>query len=218
MGSRLSTAQPPQTKNQGKTVSGDEPARPKECGWPDSRLVQECLAGNEAAWTALIYKYKKLIFSIPRKYGLSQEEADDIFQSVCLNLLHEMPQLKDPQALPAWLIRVSCRKCNLIARERRRYAEAGRAGGETFSGEAPQEVPLEILNQAERKQKMREAFADLSPRCRKMIHLLFFEDPPRPYREVAESLRLATGSIGFIRGRCLQWLKMRLKKAGLNCR
>jgi DNA-directed RNA polymerase specialized sigma24 family protein len=47
-----------------------------------------------------------------------------------------------------------------------------------------------------------------------MIHLLFFETPPRPYQEVARELGLATGSIGFIRGRCLTRLRKELEKVG----
>jgi DNA-directed RNA polymerase specialized sigma24 family protein len=48
------------------------------------------------------------------------------------------------------------------------------------------------------------------------MHELFFEEPPRPYQEVAESLGLATGSIGFIRGRCLEKLRTFLKKRGFS--
>ena len=47
-----------------------------------------------------------------------------------------------------------------------------------------------------------------------MIRLLFFVDPPLPYREVAQRLGLATGSIGFIRGRCLQRLQKALQAMG----
>jgi hypothetical protein len=47
-----------------------------------------------------------------------------------------------------------------------------------------------------------------------MIELLFFEQPPTPYHEVARRLKLATGSIGFIRGRCLQGLKKILAESG----
>ena len=49
-----------------------------------------------------------------------------------------------------------------------------------------------------------------------MIGMLFFESPSRPYEEVAKELGLATGSIGFIRGRCLKKLRERLKKEGFK--
>ena len=47
-----------------------------------------------------------------------------------------------------------------------------------------------------------------------MIRLLFYADPPLPYREVARRLGLATGSIGFIRGRCLRRLEKTLREMG----
>jgi hypothetical protein len=47
-----------------------------------------------------------------------------------------------------------------------------------------------------------------------LIRMLFFETPSRPYQEVAGQLGLATGSIGFIRGRCLTRLRRELEKLG----
>ena len=61
---------------------------------------------------------------------------------------------------------------------------------------------------------MREAIAELPPRCREMITLLFFSEPQLPYRDVARQLGLAVGSIGFIRGRCLKRLQRMLEDRG----
>src|SRR5271155_1959372 len=72
--------------------------------WPDTRLVRECVRGSEEAWSALIDKYKNLIFSIPIKYGFSPDDATDVFQSVCLDLLTELPKLREPKALPKWIM------------------------------------------------------------------------------------------------------------------
>ena len=46
--------------------------------------------------------------------------------------------------------------------------------------------------------------------------MLFFEHPSRPYQQIAEQLGIATGSIGFIRGRCLEKLRRRLEKMGFE--
>jgi len=51
----------------------------------DARLIKDCLEGSESAWSALISKYKNLIFSIPMKYGFSRDDAADVFQAVCLD-------------------------------------------------------------------------------------------------------------------------------------
>jgi hypothetical protein len=49
----------------------------------DRELVASCLSGDEPAWSELIDRYNRLIFSIPLKQGLTREEAADIFQAVC---------------------------------------------------------------------------------------------------------------------------------------
>ena len=88
--------------------------------WPDTRLVRECLRGNEEAWSALIDKYKNLIFSIPIKYGFSVDDATEIFQAVCVGLLTELPKLREPKALPKWLMQITAHKCFHRKREQQR--------------------------------------------------------------------------------------------------
>src|SRR5262245_22779510 len=74
-------------------------------------LVTACLAGDEDAWKKLVARYKRLIYSIPVKQGFAPEDAADIFQSVCLDLVAELPRLREPEALPQWLIRTTIHKC-----------------------------------------------------------------------------------------------------------
>jgi DNA-directed RNA polymerase specialized sigma24 family protein len=131
----------------------------REVAWSDERLVRECRKGNQVAWSALIEKYKNLIFSIPIKFGLPREDAADIFQAVCVDLLSSLPKLREPKAIAKWLMQTSF----------------GR-----------------------------------------MVSMLFFDDPPRPYQEVAKELGIASGSIGFIRGRCLKKMRQLLEEKGFQ--
>ncbi len=85
--------------------------------WDDTRLVKECLAGNEEAWSLLIDKYKALIYSIPVKYNLPPHEAADVFQLTCMELLTRLPQLREPRALPKWLMQVAHHQCYRVKRQ-----------------------------------------------------------------------------------------------------
>src|SRR5579885_2133115 len=71
-----------------------------------------------------------------------------------------------------------------------------------------------ILREAEEEQMLRSALSDLAPRCQDLIRMLFYEEPSRPYKEIAASLGLATGSIGLLRQKCLERLRERLESAG----
>jgi DNA-directed RNA polymerase specialized sigma24 family protein len=77
-------------------------------------------------------------------------------------------------------------------------------------------VADEVLERVADEQMLRDAVASLPERCRQLVGMLFFETPPRPYQEVAAALGLATGSIGFIRGRCLTRLRRQLEKMGFR--
>jgi RNA polymerase sigma factor (sigma-70 family) len=185
----------------------------RELSWPDERLVRECRKGNQDAWAALIDKYKNLIFSIPIKFGLSREDAGDIFQAVCLELLSGLPKLREPKALPKWLMQTSYHQCLRWKKLRPDILEDRDDGEQQPSLE---ELPEQILYQVQREQSVREAMSELPKRCNQMVAMLFFEDPPRPYDEVAKELQLATGSIGFTRGRCLKKLRQLLEEKGFN--
>jgi RNA polymerase sigma factor (sigma-70 family) len=186
----------------------------RELSWSNERLVKECRKGNEAAWSALIEKYKNLIFSIPIKFGLSRDDAADIFQAVCVDLLSSLSQLREPAALPKWLMQASYHKCLRWKKQRLNLVDDP---AEIEEQEASsEELPGEMLSQLQREQILRDALTELPPRCQKMIHLLFFEEPPRPYNEIGKELGLATGSIGFIRSRCLKRLREQLAKEGLQ--
>ena len=77
-------------------------------------------------------------------------------------------------------------------------------------------MPAEMLSQLQGEQMVRDVVAALPSRCAQLVRMLFFETPPRPYEDVARELGIATGSIGFIRGRCLVRLKKQLEKMGFQ--
>lgn len=181
--------------------------------WSDARLVRACLRGHQDAWSTLIAKYKNLIYSIPLKYGATPQDAADIFQAVCLELFSELPRLRKPESLRSWLITVAAHQSFHWTRKLRRRAEDELTDLEADKrGIDPSD---ELVAQVEREQHLREAVAALPPRCREMVHLLFYHQPPLSYREVAARLGLATGSIGFVRGRCLKRLERSLRKRGI---
>jgi RNA polymerase sigma factor (sigma-70 family) len=181
---------------------------------PDAALVRRCLDGDEVAWTAVIDRYKRLIYTIPFKYGASIDEAEEIFQAVCVDLVTELPKLRKPEALKGWLASVARHKA-LRWKGRSRRAQLG-ANWEELADSLPDRDPdaARVLDEVELEQGVRAAVAELPERCQELVRLLFYGDPPLPYAEVAKSLGLATGSIGFIRGRCLKKLEAALKARG----
>ena len=184
---------------------------PKETIAEDEKLVQDCLNGDERAWTRLVDKYKRLIYSVPVKYGFPPEDAADIFQNVCVDLFTNLSKLRKIESLRSWLITVTTHKCFHSRRQKRQDVEL-----DAMEQEVAEEIAVapELIQEVQEEQAVRDAIEKLTPRCAQLVRMLFFEQPPRPYNEVAQALGLATGSIGFIRGRCLGRLQKILAELG----
>jgi RNA polymerase sigma factor (sigma-70 family) len=174
--------------------------------------VKECLNGNEAAWAALLEKYRNLIYSIPLRHGLSHDDANDIFQLVCLQILRRLETIRDSNNLAAWLIKVTTHMSFYWISNQRRF-EVGHLDTDWDQAAV---VPERLLRELEQEQLLRESMAGLNPRCRELVQMLFFETPTVPYATVAKKLGLATGSIGFIRMRCLKKLRQQLEERGFQ--
>ena len=188
------------------------------CAWPewsDQQLVQACLFGDERAWAALVARYKTLIYSFPRRFGAGPSDAGDVFQLVCAELFVALPRLRNPDSLRSWIIAVASHQaCHW---KRRHVTRTRREGEHSVSGiDVMVSAPSSELERMEREQMVRDAIARLPPRCREVVRLLFYEDPPAPYQTVAERLGLAIGSIGIIRARCLKRLQGILDEVGVH--
>jgi len=175
----------------------------------DEELVKACREGDESAWEAITYRYQNLLFSIPRRAGLSSDLAADVLQEVFTTLYIKLDQLEKPEFLKAWLITTTRHKTiHLITREPR-----GRPLSITEDENDPalhivDKAPLadEMLVRFEREDQIERAFTEIDDRCRQLLMMLYLEGEKVPYAEIAERLEIPLGSIGPTRARCLQKL------------
>ncbi len=162
--------------------------------------------GDKQAWDTLVERYAPLIWSICRRHRLGGADADDVGQSVWLQLVEHLGTLRDPAALPGWLATTTRRECGRVLRTAHgphaaRYTPNVEDIADEQTGTAEQE-----LLAAERRAALREAFLQLPP-CDQQLIALLTQDPPAPYAKISSSLGIPVGSIGPTRGRCLDRLR-----------
>ena len=169
-------------------------------------LVTRAARDDNLAWDALVVRFAPLLWSICRKYRLDGTDADDISQNVWLQLTGQLGKLRDPAALPGWLVTVTRRECLRFTNARQRWATAGYVlNTELLADEGTPAADEELLA-AERHAALREAFATLPPSGQRLITLLL-EDPPLSYTEISSRLGIPVGSIGPTRRRLLEKLR-----------
>src|SRR5262249_2295553 len=167
--------------------------------------------GDAAAWEALIYRYQRLIYSIPFKAHLSPDAAADVFQSVCLKLYENLSELRDQERLSAWIITTTSRECwRLSARQRR---EAPGALNNEDTSDSLSRIPSDALLPdeehiaLEQQQAVRQAVAALPERCNQLLTMLFYQKDDLSYQEIARQMGMPVPSVGPTRARCLEKLK-----------
>jgi hypothetical protein len=74
-------------------------------------LVRRAGRGDRAAWDALVDRYAPLVWEICRRRRLCAADAEEVFQSVWLRLVERLRDLREPAALPGWLIATTGREC-----------------------------------------------------------------------------------------------------------
>jgi RNA polymerase sigma factor (sigma-70 family) len=196
----------------------DAPSLVRECDHrpvsvcsDDAQLVLACRRGDQRAWALLIGRYKGLIMSFARRYHANPQDAADIFQFVCSELFVSLPRLRNPQRVRAWITTVSAHAA--YHWKMRHLAHLKREGEELDAEDYPLlDTQHQAVEYEERDRLIREAIAQLPPRARELVQLLFFEDPPMPYETVAARLGLSNRSIARLRGRCLKKLRRALDR------
>lgn len=178
----------------------------------DGALLQACRSGDRGAWEKLVSRYERLLYSIPIRCGLSEEDAADVFQTVCIRLLENLDRLKDQQHLTGWIILTAKRESWRVFRQQGRTTSLDPTGDTPEAASDP--LPHEAVMRLEEEQLVRNGMEELGERCRQLLGWLYHFDPPLSYVEIGQRMNVSTGAIGPTRARCLQQLKRILQRMG----
>lgn len=175
-------------------------------------LVTRAASGDQRAWEDLIGAYSGLVWTIIRNHRLAAATAADVSQLAWLRLVENLPQLREPGRVGAWLATTTRHEClRVLAQSSRCVVVDGREGFD-MPADGQAEVDDHLLA-FERDESIREAMTHLSPRCQDLMRLLTL-DPLPSYEEVSAATRMPIGSIGPTRGRCLAALHRMLLVSG----
>lgn len=177
----------------------------------DRQLVSACRKGKPDAWEALIGRYERLVYAVPRKYGLNSAECDDVFQATWAQLLTHLPRLKQPDRIAAWLVTTA----KHLSWDQRRGGEATKTDSvDPHNFPKSQQIdnasPEHLVEEIEQHARLRSGLNRLGARCRQLLQALYFDPAKTSYADLSDQLEIPVGAIGPTRARCLQKLRKEL--------
>lgn len=173
----------------------------------DWELIEGCRAGDRRAWSSLLDRYERLVYSIPLNYGLTVDDAADIAQLTFTIYLQQMDGLARDSNLAAWLATVARRHTWRLLQRRQRERLGSSADLTEEMYDLSDERGERVLARWEAVQWLEQGLARLDERCRRLLLALYFAPEQPSYAEVAAELDMAVGSVGPTRARCLQRLQ-----------
>ncbi|MCA9754796.1 MAG: sigma-70 family RNA polymerase sigma factor [Candidatus Eisenbacteria bacterium] len=175
----------------------------------DQQILSRCAQGEREAWGVLVHRYKDLVYSTALRTGLEPADAEDVFQEVFVELYRSAARIRNPRALPRWLMVATRRLCYKLAVRRRRLLPEL-----TTDLVDPSRLPEEEVIAAQSRLALERGLSRIDERCQQLLRALFFEPEPPSYDELSERMGLSRGSIGPIRIRCLERLRRAVEGEG----
>ena len=179
----------------------DSPENDKKIS--DAELLQQHLAGDAEAFTALVGRYRHELFNFLYRFTGNASLADDVFQEAFLQL-HISGAAFDPtRRLKPWLFTIAANKARdaLRSRGRRRAASLDApVGGDsgsttTYADLMPADIPrpIESLLNLETRQAVQIIVNEMPENLRIVLILCYFHE--LPYKEIAEILDVPLGTV-----------------------
>ncbi|MCP2246756.1 RNA polymerase sigma factor [Lentzea aerocolonigenes] len=174
---------------------------------PIAALVSAAAEGDQSAWNEIVDRYTPLVVSVIYKHRLRPADAADVNQTLWLRLVEQIGRLREPEALPGWIMTTTRNECLRVLRVQQRthlYDPLSESDA-LESKQVDADVEADLLA-VERRQALRDGFAELTDQCKRLLTKLM-TDPPPSYQVVSEELAMPVGSIGPTRIRCLEKLR-----------
>lgn len=174
--------------------------------------LRKALDGDAEAWASIVDEFGGVMWHWARSQGLDRGNAEDVVQDVWFRLADRGDAIEDPRALPGWLAITTRREAQARQRRLRRVApidDLEHNYESAFRGEdtpAHRHDPEGAVIASDLKQRLVDAYWTLSDRCRELLTLVW--DPSLSYSAIADALDTTVGSVGPMRLRCLERLRI----------
>jgi RNA polymerase sigma factor (sigma-70 family) len=177
----------------------------------DILLVQECLAGSEAAWDEFYRRYVGLVRSVvSRRSGSALQDVEDVTQDAFTDLIAALHTYDAAYPLSKFVAVVSERAC--IQHYRRRTAAKRAWPIDSTEGIESDVEPTrhlvsegtsqeQQLSDAELAEMLKRAFRRLGDRCRQLLRLRYYEEIP--YKEISLIFAATENTLTVQVKRCL---------------
>jgi RNA polymerase sigma-70 factor (ECF subfamily) len=160
----------------------------------DAELIERCLRQDNAAWEAIVARYRRRVFHIAYKFTGKHDTAEDLTQEIFLKVFRSLDKFNRDADFGTWLTSVARNYCidhyRASKREREVMVEDLLAFDQAVSSSGN---PQRRLEESDRRTFLRAGLERLPEKLREAVVLRDLHG--LSYQEMAERLGLPEGTV-----------------------
>ncbi|GAB4149774.1 MAG: sigma-70 family RNA polymerase sigma factor [Planctomycetota bacterium] len=174
----------------------------------DEQLVDLTLGGDRNAYSVLITRYWRMVFSLAYRGCRNVTDSEDVTQEAFLAALSSLPKLKDASKFSSWLYGLTLNTTRSFLRKKARTPSLP----DTLIEETDEDSPstLQLMAGDERHEALVSAVESLRPIYRVVVELRYVEG--LSCEDIAKRLNEPSGTIRSRLCRATEILRRKLKK------
>jgi RNA polymerase sigma-70 factor, ECF subfamily len=173
--------------------------------WTDEALLVESHRhGDARAFTELVHRYERELYSYLRRYLGDAAMAEDVFQATFLQIHLKSGQFEEGRKFRPWLYTIATNQAidaqrrnkrhRMVSLDRRNQSDKEEDVGSLSELLVSKDVgPAAHLAADERRRWIRHAVRSLPDSLRSAVTLVYYQG--LKYREAAEALRVPVGTV-----------------------
>ena len=169
---------------------------------------------TDDALNEIVSKYGDTVYRLAFSITKNKADAEDVTQDVFVKFIENRHKIKNDAHLKAWLIRVTVNHCrDLFAL----YWNKNTTGLDSITENKASyrdSSELDDIIVKEECAELKEAVESLPVKYRVVVHLYYYED--YSVKEIANTLKLSSGTVKWQLSRARQLLKERLTGGNYN--
>ena len=159
------------------------------------RLIEQCLAGDQAAWETIVKQNWRKVFNVAYKFVGKHEEAEDLTQDIFIKIFKALRTFDRRANFQTWIVSISRNLCidhyRSVRKERQTIArEVDTANLQPASKERG---PYAFAEHQDLRLLLRQALETLPETLRTAVILRDLQD--LSYQEIADRLALPEGTV-----------------------
>lgn len=157
----------------------------------DKFLVKESIAGNPAAFSTIMFLYKKRVEAVGKRFFYNQNDIDDFVQEVFIKVFNSLSTFKGESKFSTWLTRIAFNTA-LNSKTRTKTADtldAAESDNLPSGYDSPEEAEMKRITKLAIQQSVKE----LPEKYAQCVEMYFFMD--MSYEDISETTGIPVNTL-----------------------